>query len=451
MGYPEKHVTRWEAQLRYRAQNRFGIILPFVLLVLTLLLITVSTVTKQGLGSLHQAKLDQYTKQALFAAEAGVQDAISQLVLDQAWAGPIAETQMEIGALYSATVFNNINPGGGTLAATNGAQVPEGYAYILATGRYNSIERRVGVLVSPNSSNAFGIAIGVGGNAQMQGGKTIGGTIKASGDISLRGSSRIEPLEGSGRILAGGDISTQGSARMDEAQDVRARGGIQSQPAIRGALIVQGADTTPSTLPFIADGRTTNSLSPGEEGLILPNPDQSVLLDPANPNLISHLETSVSGALNLNGQIHYFPDGVEFLGGSNITGPGTIVVGNGNQMSFQGSTGNLNANLIALRSPGQFPGGGNPSIRFQGNADINGLVYAHEDIETQGSFTLNGVLIAYRDGGGDLNTQGNTNINLDATVLATVPGLEAWANGFGGIGGPGIGSGSLSVVTWEKM
>lgn len=416
------------------------------------MLIAVSTVTKQGIGSLRQAKTQQFSKQALFAAEAGACDALRQLVEDPTFAGPIPETDLPLGATYSVEILNNITPGAGTQTAPTGAEVPEGFAYIFATGEYGTINRRVGLLVSPGSSSAFGLAVGSGGDTRMQGSKTIFGTVKASGDIRMQGSSRIIPLDGSGRVLASQDVRFQGSTRIDESQDVRARGAITTGGSTKGGLVFQSSDTTEDTLPFITGvSRTTNELLPGEQGLVLPNPDQGALLDPTlNPLLIEHPETTLS-SLTLNNQVHFFPNGISFSGGANIIGPGTIVSGNGNPIEFQGGTGTIDANLIALRSPAQFPSTGNPSIRFQGSTQVNGLVYAHEDVEFQGSSQVNGVVIAYRDGGGDITAQGSTRITLDSSVFADIPGFESWADGFGGVGGLPSGIGPISVDLWERM
>ena len=430
-----------------------GIALPFVLLIIALMMVTVATMSRQGIGSLSQAKGDQLSKQAFFAAEAGASDALRHLVEDPTYASSSSNLSLPSGGEYSYTVLNNITPGAGTLTAANGALVPEGFAYILASGTVGYTERRVGILVSPGSSTAFGMAIGVGGGVTMQGSKRVSGSIKANGDIRLQGSTSITPSSGSGRLLSSADIRTQGSARVDDSQDVRARGSVSSTPGIRGALIVQSSDTTDSTLPFIADGRTTNALGAGERGLVLPNPDRTLLL-PAdlstNPNYVDHSGvTSWSGPLNLNNQIHYFPDGISFSGSTTITGPGTIVVDNGNPMVFQGST-NVEANLIAL-SPTPAGSGDDPSIRFQGSSTVRGLIYAHEDIRVQGSFRLDGVVIAYRDGDGDLYTQGSTRIQLDSSVMAGIPGFGPWASGFGGLGGIPAGSGPVSVVSWERL
>lgn len=430
-----------------------GIALPFVLLILALMIVIITTVVKQGFGTLHQAKAAQFSKQSLFAAEAGAADALRRLIEDPTWLGPLPNASLPSGGRYSAEITNNLT-GAGVVSASNGAVVPPGFAYILATGTRpdGSYPRRAGLLTSTGSTTALGFALGAGGDINLQGSKNVSGSLKASGDIRLQGSTRITPLNGAGRLLAGGSLTTQGSTRMDEAQDARARGAVSTTPAINGAYLVQGGDTSPSTLPFIADGRYTNALTGGEQGQVLPNPDPSALINDGNPAFVRHdvTETTLS-SLNLNGRIHYFPGGISFSGSNAVTGPGTIVAGEGNGITFQGSTGNLEANLIALRRPDQFPAAGTPSISFQGSTNITGLIYAHEDVTTQGSFTLNGVMIAYRPGGGNIRTQGSTNITLDSSVFAGIPGFEPWANGFGGTGGITPGAGALTVFSWEKF
>ena len=421
-----------------------------MLFVIALMMITVATMSRQGIGSLTQAKGEQISKQAFFAAEAGASDALRNLVEDPNYAGPLASVTMAGGAEYSATILNNITPGAGTQFAANGAEVPEGFAYILATGINGHTERRVGLLVYRGSSTAFGVANGVGGDVSMQGSKTVSGTIKANGDIHLQGSSTINPSSGSGRLLSSGDIQTQGSARMDESQDARARGGVSSTPAIRGNPTVVSSDSTESTLPFINDGRITNSLSGSEQGLVLPNPDRALLI-PAdiatNPAYVDHTGiTSWSGPLDLNNQIHYFPDGIDFQGSTVITGPGTIIVDHGNSMHFQGST-TVEANLIALRDDASL-NDGSPSITFQGSANVKGLVYAHQDIHFQGSSNIEGVIVAYK---GNFSTQGSNQFNLNSDVMAGIPGFDPWASGFGGLGGIPAGSGPMSVALWERL
>ncbi len=436
--------------------------MPFVLLVLTLLLVAVSAVAHQGLGTLQQAKLEEFKKQAVLAAEAGVADAMEQMVDNSALDGPVPEVEMEIGAAYSFVVFNNL-AGGGPIFASNGAEVPAGCAYILSTGEMGTISREVGVMVSPGAASALGIAIGVGGDIDMSGSKRVTGTVKANGNIRFSGSTRIEPLDGSGQLLSSSSISVSGSTRVDDTQDVLSRSGISG--SIRGGYTINGSDSSGATEPFINDYRTTNSLLPGEKGSVLPNPDINALLagavihdpdgDPATNN-----GPEDTGDLDLGGQVHFFPYGVNCSGSTRITGPGTIVVGGGHPINFSGSSRIAEVNLVAIRGAYTDPVTGtdyainssnNASITFSGSSRITGLVYAHDGINDSGSLRLEGVLIAYDSVNGDLNTSGSSRIELDSTVLAGIPGFEPWADGFGGEGGIPAGSGSVGVISWERL
>lgn len=432
----------------HRKKLPLGIALPIVLLVLTLMLVTVVTVSKQGIGSLQKAKLEQFRLQAMFAAEAGASDAMRRLVETPTFNGSITPGTLSTGAEYEATVYNNF-AGSGPITAPNGAVVPKGYSYILGEGQVGRLERRVGLLVAQGSATALGLVVGVGGNADFTGNKSVAGSVKASGDIVSHGNSNFAPSAGSGRLLAAGNIQTHGNTRVDDSQDVRARGSVSSSPAIRGALVVQSGDTTVDTLPFIADGRTTNSLNTGEQGLVLPNPDQTVIKATIVDHSLDPVPGQWDGPLDTAGKVHYFPLGVDFGSGTNITGNGTILVDHGNSINFQGNV-NVDANLVALRDD-PTTATGNPSITFHGNADVHGLIYAHEDVEVHGNFDLKGLVIAYRSGGGDLITHGNTSIFADSRVLSNIPGFDSWASGFGGVGGVPSGSGPLSVYSWEKL
>ncbi|MFA5505843.1 MAG: hypothetical protein WC423_10485 [Vulcanimicrobiota bacterium] len=426
-------------------------------MVLALLLVAVSAVAQQGLGTLRQARVEESKKQAVLAAEAAAVDAMEQLVSDPTFEGPVAEVEMDIGATYSATILNNTTAGGGTQFASNGAEVPEGCAYILAQGEMGTIRRQVGVLVTRGSASALGIAVGVGGLVDMSGSKRIAGTIKANGDIDLSGSTRIEPLDSSGQLLSSKAISVSGSTRIDDTQDVLARNGVSGN--IRGAYEINGSDTSVSTEPFINDYRTTNSLLSGEKGSVLPNPDPTVLLagaiiydDDGDP--LTTQGPASPDDLNLGGQVHYFPYGLDFSGSSTITGPGTVVVGGGYPMNFSGSSRIAQVNLVAIRgSYNGFPNtpSNDASISLSGSSRITGLVYAHDGVDVSGSFRLEGLVIAYDSVTGNFTTSGSTRIELDSTVLADIPGFEPWADGFGGTGGIPAGSASFGVVSWERL
>ncbi len=432
-------ISWYLVNMRTGRQRAFALVL--VLLVLTLLIVILTTVALRGVGNLSATKVTRLSKQSLMAAEAGASEAIRALVEDSALNGAQPSGQLPDGARYQATIVNKFC--GGVLNASNGASVPDGTAYILARGTDSAgnYERTVGVLVGGSTVSGSGFALGAGGDIDLGGRKNISGTIRASNNISVNGRMDITPIGGNGRLLAGNQLDAGGNTNMDSAQDARARGSISGN--INGALMVQPNDTTPDTMPFINDGRTNNILTAAETGrVILPNPDQTVLLDPANPNYVEYPGvTTWSGSFNLNNQIHYFPDGIDFTAVS-FNGQGTIVTGNGNPLSVVRAGGVVQANLIALRRPDQFPSSGSPSINVR-NSEVEGLVYAHEDISVHGS-TIRGVTIAYND---SIRLQGNNTVELNSGVLSGIPGFEPWA-GVGASGGGG--AGAIGILSWQR-
>jgi hypothetical protein len=438
-----------EGRLR-ATRHPLGITLTIVMLVITLLLVIVSVVVQQGLGSLHQARLASASKQALFAAEAGAADAVRRLIEDPSWPGPLDDTSMSGGAVYSVLVLNNLS-GASELLAPNGARVPIGYAYLYATGRPmpEGVTRHVGVLLRPGSASALKFALGVGGNLSMTGSKDVFGSVKANGNISLTGNTEIIPQGGNGRLLSSASILTSGVVRMDEAQDVRARGSV-AEGAFRGPYLIEPNDTSESSRPFINDGRTSNALNAGESGQVLPNPLPDELLPPdpagvlaADPVLVTiHSETNPGDPFDTAGGVHYFENG--FAGPRQVTGGGTIVVKDGNTISFSGNS-DVEANLVSLTD---LSSSGSTLISFSGNSDVKGLIYSHDGVSVSGSFRLDGLLICYL---GNLDTSGNTSIRLDSTVLAKVPGFTPWLSGCGGEGGTPGGQGTLSILSWERQ
>ena len=99
--------------------------LPFVLLVLTLLLVAVSAVAHQGLGTLQQAKLEEFKKQAVLAAEAGVADAIEQMVDNAALDGPVAEVEISAGFEFDVPVRFDADRIRTSVASFQAGEVPD--------------------------------------------------------------------------------------------------------------------------------------------------------------------------------------------------------------------------------------------------------------------------------------------------------------------------------------
>lgn len=453
-------------------KRRRGIALAVVMSLIVILVLIALAVGSGGIATLNQAGTQHLSTQSVYAAEAGLGSAFREIVQGNAWTG---YTDVAYGSESRYSVV--ATPGPAAASSTHPA-IPAATVYLLATattrGHY---ARRVGVLLSGSGTPGVaggGYALSGGARIREQGNGTVAGSIKASTDVRTQGSFKIIPFQGSGRIAAGATMDLANNTRRDPSQELRARQTISIGPGTMATdpvrLIFPG-DTTPASAPWIADGRFTNTLQAGDVGEILPNPDPVLLLglvsdgaggylpdgtnptlyqiDPARTDVVQHSEVDGAG-LNLNDQIHFYPHGFTLSGNGNVTGKGSIVVGNGKDIHIQGNH-TINANLIALRWPAQMPSGGNPSIDIGGNTNVNGMIFAHERISVSGNFDLKGMLIAYH---GDLELQGNKRVSYDPGGF-TLPGLQSWQATLTPPTGPGtlgIAPGQpLKILSWQRL
>lgn len=449
--------------------KRKAMAMPVVMSLIVIMILIALAVASDGIATLNLAGSNYLSQQSVYAAEAGLAAAFREIIQGNAWTG---YTNVAYGRESRYSVVSITGPSSGPGQPT----VPANMVYLLATGstRGGNV-RRVGVLIAgsgaPGAASTGGYAIQAGDRVRLQGGGTIAGSIKASSELRMQGGIKVVPFQGNGRLVAGQNIDISNGIKRDPSQEMRAQGTINGSSAPDPVRLIFPNDTTPSSAPFINDGRFTNTLAAGETSEILPNPDPAVLLgltpDGAGDyvkniatgqytvdttRVVLHTETSISSpsTLALNGQIHFFPNGIQFQGNSSVTGQGTIVAGAGNGISIQGNH-SFQANLLALRWPAQMPNSGNPTISIQGNTNITGLILAHEDIDVQGNFSLKGMAVAY---GGRFDGQGNRNISFDASGL-TLPGLQSWQTP----PGPPVGGGTLgitpgqplNIISWQRL
>ena len=445
-----------------------AIAIPVVLSVIALCVVIVTAVATAGLANLFYTNVNRDGKQSVYAAEAGVAQAIRKIVSGTAgWNG---STDVRFGQDCSFSV--QVIKGPSSLPGQ--PRVPAGYAYLLGTGKTHAkYPRQVGVLVTTaTSSGDFGFryALAAQKNIDMQGGGGVGGAIKASGDLHLQGGIKVSAVNGDGRMIAGSFLSLSNGIKRDDSQDLRSGGTIMIGNNVESAdpaNYIFPNDTSVAARPFIADGRFTNTLNSGEVGEILPNPNPTsllglisdgaggykfdplnpglYLLDPARTDVVQHAGTTVSGSLDLAGKIHFFPNGVTLNG--NIQGSGSIVSGGGNDIDISHVSGNVN--VLALSWPNN-PGRG--SISVGSNTQLQGLLLAHKSITTQGNFSLVGSMIAYSD---SVNSQGNRDVTYDGRGYL-LPGLETWANPTpssppGPGSGTGIPAGPVTIVSWQRL
>ncbi len=415
-----------------------GSALAILLLVLAVLLVLLVAVVAIGARHSRMAQANLASVAAVQSAEAAIHAGINQLSGNSAWNAGFTNAALggEQDQKYSLQVTNNL-AGTGPVTAPSGVSVPQGTVYLLATGtsKGGTFSRQVAVFLS--GGTPFSYASASGGTVSMGASGDVYGTIKSNDRIVLKNLD-LYPVNGEGRLLGSAEIDVQGIVKMKSGQDVRARGKITGQEKISGASVIVQYDTTPATAPFIVDGRITNNAPAGQEAM--PNPDVAALLASA----VTHNQTTWDDALDLDGKVHYFPNGVTFGSKTTFSGSGTVVAGNqpgnptANRILFNCVLKNPEMNVVVL--DGQNGLGGNGQITFGRSTAITGLIFSHGNITSQAQFTVKGRVIAY--GSGQF-------VNTGANLLSTMdpqpcPGFEAFF-------GAGAGGGGLSITSWQRL
>jgi hypothetical protein len=139
-----------------RRHQTFGLALALALILIPIILVLAFALTQMGTQNLNHADAARHGKKALLAAETGAIEAIRHLHADPSWSAGWSTPQTLLNGpeTYTVEVTNNVS-GSSTKTASNGAIVPPGTTYILATGfsRGNDFQRRVGVLLRAGSAD----------------------------------------------------------------------------------------------------------------------------------------------------------------------------------------------------------------------------------------------------------------------------------------------------------
>jgi hypothetical protein len=184
------------------------------------------------------------------------------------------------------------------------------------------------------------------------------------------------------------------------------------------------------------------ALEPPTSGEAIPNPDPRTLLKQGS--YVLHPERSLrGGTLQLNGGVHYFPNGITFENGYKIEGSGTIVSDNGHDVVFETPLGSNSApariNVLSLDGARGTGSGG--SIHFKNGTFLSGLIYAHENVTFNSNWRVLGSIVTYR---GDIVADANVHFILDR-IAVPVAGFESWLLGASQFGGPV----TLRVISWQ--
>ncbi|MDQ7822335.1 MAG: hypothetical protein RDV48_06030 [Candidatus Eremiobacteraeota bacterium] len=422
-----------------------GLSIAITLIILTILVVVVFAIGARGINGLRDTTMERRDKVLFNAAEAGVQEALLNYKKNiPTWsAGIPLKTCWQNGGetvQYEVTITNNqmALQGSPSITAPDGVQVPPGLCYFLSTGSIANypITKKVGVMVKYSFLGNFDYALAAGDAINFQSNTTVYGNIKSNKTITFSSACSIVSVKGSGNLLSAENIDVKARLVMETGQNAWANGIIINPTNIENANVQSGPGLV---TPFDLSGDTTVSPAPGTE--TMPNPDLSVLLAGCQ----SHMETSINGELDLGSKVHYFPNGITFGNKASFKGTGSIVTGNGKNMTFQTSIGAkpdkyYPVNLIAL---GEWDGskyvGGNISFDHGCHCITNGLVFAHGKIDMQAEFKTRGTTIAYN---GMVGTGGQADFEF-FPMPVFCPGFEAW--------NMGPGTARVDIVSWQRQ
>ncbi|MBI4033632.1 hypothetical protein HY379_01400 [Candidatus Saccharibacteria bacterium] len=168
-----------------KLQNGSALI-PFIIVLPALILIAGYSMSL-AVTSFRLAKKDQLHTHAQLATDAGIDLALQQINLDDAWNGTASEVELlndgSVRTTYQITVTNP-DPDNKTVTATGRAYRPVNAA---------TAESLVKVVVNlrPVRSGDFSVVTGVGGLYLSNSAKIVGGDVFVNGEVSLQNSSQI--------------------------------------------------------------------------------------------------------------------------------------------------------------------------------------------------------------------------------------------------------------------
>lgn len=427
-------------------RNRRGISLAVALLVLTVLVVTGVATSTVGVQALNLATAEKNSRGAFYTAEGGLAQTVQRVEDDSTLKGILAtnEPLSASGGTYTASVSNNLSSRTPMLLP-DGTVIPPLHALVTAEGAgdQGGQRKRVTVLVKCERE-FFDYAVMSGGDITLQGQSEVNGNMRANGSITFGGTSHHDKPDvyKGGKMMSGSGIDIQSTLAVEDAsQEVRARDNIDGSQKIHGTDAVYADDQTKYTTQMLNDG----SLQPPTQGEAIPNPDPATLL--ASGAYVLHNETVMNGgSLNLNNQVHYFPNGISFEKGVKIEGPGTIVVGEGHDAVFKCPIGSNTTpgqlNILSLDGEsGRGKGDGKGNIIFENGTFLKGLIYAHNDVTFRANWRVQGSVVTYY---GDVTASANTVFELDR-IAVKMPGFETWLIGASQYGGPV----NLSPVSWQ--
>lgn len=402
------------------------IFIVFILIVLSVVGITLVSISR------HETKTiisGGFLDRALYIADGGIEKAINEIKADTSYGG---ETGTPLGEGVFTTSVSVV--GVRRYEITSTGYIPN------ATNPRG--ERTIKAVVDISAASPPQ-AVRAGGTVTVAANITVKGDLRSNGPIVFGGSCRIDESSagaGDGSVYTSTDIpqgvQITGNLYFDVAnQEIKSRGPGDATPHAPKNPDdpnsgVYNEATIQNNLPTITEQDTSDDTAPMTD---FPYFDTAELLDgnqTVYPNFVSY-----SGAtFDLDGKVHEFQQGVEFLSNLTFIGGGTIVVSGGSgdygiemaqNIDGDDPDGYARVNLIVS--------GGNWSdtdIIIRQNIKINGLISGITDLTAAQNVDIIGMI----ECAGDIDV--NSNVDLV----------------YGDFGFPIPGSaGEVLIVSWQEI
>ncbi len=355
-----------------------GFILVTVYMLLPIFIILAGVMVASAIGEIHASQRSQASTQALYLAEAGIDDAIVQLRGNNVWLGGSGVLGSQ--GTYSVAVAS--------LSATRINLTAVGNSTLLP----DSVTRTVEAIVDVTPNPLFRFA--------MFGNRSV----------TLNGQVQIDSYDSSKGAYGGVNKGSQG--------DVGTNGTTSSVVRLNGNVTVKGnALVGPGADPATAITMTNNDVITGtrsaqSSAFVLP----AITIPPGLAN---------GGALSISGNTTktyaggtYYWNSISISGNGKLTftGPATVYLKEKLTVSGKGisTASNKPPNLIVYVQGIA----ANPTVSLSGNANFYGAIYApNSSVNLNGNGALYGAVI-----GKTVTNSGNGNIHYDTSTRAAVAG-----------------------------
>ena len=429
---------------RGSARARRGLALVGVCAVIVLVLgavVAMGTVSSQNLC---QVALSVYERQALYAAEAGLQDALLQLKNNATWGagGPAVipsgfdHKAMPGGSGFTYTVTVNNNHAGGQPTASDGTTVSAGCVYLRSTGTATQgVTRTVSAMARQGIYGVWENAVFGDRWVAVNGNPTVDSYDSSAGPYAPAPSPQVNAWMGTNGSSPGA-ISMGGSSLVDGSLLVGP--GAVPTTAVVGASHATGSVYVSSTVVTMPAVTPSPAPSPPfvDQAFTKKNSSEGVALPPGDYGSLSMGSQAV---VRLSAGRYYFAGNVDIGAGSQLvvtsgpveiyfasewsSGANTIVNATGATSTSVGLPSNLRIYGTATASKVTLDGGAQTSmllyapsaaLTFTGTADLYGAVVA-STVDLRGTSGIHYDLQA-RNAGFDISTLGPW----------TLAGLHRW-------------------------